>query len=234
MMMTKTVKLLPIVMSSVLMALLSACGGGGGNPGPTSYQVSATAGTGGTISAASATVNAGGTTAFTVTANSGFAINGVTGCGGTLSGNTYITGVINGACTVTASFIAQYTVPAAAGTGGTVSPASATVNAGATTTFTVMPNDGYAVSSITGCGGSLTGGTYTTGTINANCTVTVSFSAAFTWVSGSNTADANGVYGTQGVATPGNVPGATRSDHLDRCRGRSVGVWRLRGGRRDS
>jgi hypothetical protein len=199
-MMTKAVKLLPIAMFCVPIALLSACGGGGGTPGPTSYQVSATAGAGGTISPASAIVNAGGTSTFTVTANSGYATSGVTGCGGTLSGNTYTTGAINGACTVTANFIAQYTVTAAAAAGGTVSPASATVN--------VALNSGYAISSITGCGGSLTGDTYTTGTINANCTVAVSFSAAFTWVSGSNTVDANGVYGTQGVAAPGNVPGA--------------------------
>ncbi len=31
---------------------------------------------------------------------------------------------------------------------------------------------------------------------------------AFTWISGSNTADAKGVYGTQGVAAPSNTPGA--------------------------
>jgi hypothetical protein len=50
-------------------ALLSACGGGGsGSSGNfvTTYQVNATAGTGGTISPATATVNAGSTTTPTV------------------------------------------------------------------------------------------------------------------------------------------------------------------------
>src|SRR5215469_826291 len=209
--MTRALELFPIGVACMAIALLSACGGGGsGNPSSsvTTYQVSATAGTGGTILPASATVNAGSTTTLALTANNGYAISSVTGCGGTLSGNAYTTGTINASCNVTASFIAQYAVTASAGAGGTISPARATVNAGATTTFTVTPNSGFAVSSITGCGGSLAGTLYTTGTINAACTVTVSFAAAFTWVSGSSTADANGVYGTQGVAAASDVPGA--------------------------
>jgi hypothetical protein len=142
--MTKAVKLLPIVMSCVPIALLSGCGGGGGTPNPggsgsvTSYQVSATAGTGGTITPASATVNAGGTTTFTVTPKTGYVLSGFTGCGG----------------------------------------------------------------------GSLAGTTYTTGTINAACTLTASFAAAFTWVSGSSTPDTSGVYGIQGVAAATNMPGS--------------------------
>jgi N-acetylneuraminic acid mutarotase len=167
------------------------------------------AGAGGTISPTSATVNAGSTTTLTVTASNGYAINGVTGCGGTLSGNTYTTGTISAACTVTATFVVQYTVTAEAGVGGTISPASTTVNAGGTTTFTVTPKTGYIVSGFTGCGGgSLVGTTYTTGTVNADCTLTAGFAAAFTWVGGSNTPGASGVYGTQGVAAATNVPRA--------------------------
>jgi N-acetylneuraminic acid mutarotase len=171
------------------------------------YAVTATAGTGGTISPASATVNAGGTTTLTVTPSSGYAISSVTGCGGTLSGSTFTTGTINASCAVTASFLAQYTVSSTGGAGGTITPASATVNAGGTTTLTVTPKSGYTVTSVTGCGGSLAGTAYTTGTINAACTVTASFAAAFTWVSGSSTTDATSVYGTQGVAAATNVPG---------------------------
>jgi N-acetylneuraminic acid mutarotase len=104
--------------------------------------------------------------------------------------------------------VTTYAVSATAGSGGSISPASATVNAGGATTFTVTPNSGYAITSVVGCGGSLSGKTYTTGATNANCAVMASFSAAFTWVSGSNTADANGIYGTQGVAASSNVPGA--------------------------
>lgn len=101
-----------------------------------------------------------------------------------------------------------YQVSATAGAGGAISPANATVNAGGTTTFTLTPKSGYTVSGVTGCGGTLAGSTYTTGVINAACTVTASFAGAFTWVGGSNTTDAPGVYGTQGVTAPTNVPGA--------------------------
>jgi hypothetical protein len=172
------------------------------------YAVTATAGAGGTISPASTIVNAGSTTMLTLTANAGYVIGSVTGCGGTLSGNTYTTGTINANCAVTASFIAQYTVKGSAGAGGTISPASTIVNAGGTTTFTLTPNSGYVVGSVTGCGGSLVGTSYTTGTINAACTVTASFAAAFTWVSGSSSTGATSVYGTRGVAAATNVPGA--------------------------
>jgi len=214
--MTKAWKSYSTVVICVLITLSSACGGGGGgsggsgNPPPsaTTYQVSATAGTGGSISPASATVNAGGTTTFTVTADTGYVISSVTGCGGTLTGNTYTVGAVNTGCTVTASFLAQYTVTASAGAGGAISPASTAVNAGGTTTFTVTANTGYLVGGMTGCSGTLSGNTYTTGAITANCAVTASFSAVFTWFGGSITPGAVGVHGTQGVPSVMNFPGA--------------------------
>ena len=110
--------------------MLAACGGGssGNSTGATTYSLSATAGSGGSISPSAATVNAGGTATFTVTPSTGYTISGVAGCGGALSGNTYTTGTINASCTVTAAFIpAQYVVRAAAGIGGAVSPSSAIV-----------------------------------------------------------------------------------------------------------
>jgi Rieske Fe-S protein len=51
------------------------------------------------------------------------------------------------------------------------------VDAGATAQFTVTPNSGYQIASVTGCGGNLSGTTYTTGPITANCTVSASFDA---------------------------------------------------------
>ncbi|HEY1889447.1 MAG TPA: kelch repeat-containing protein [Steroidobacteraceae bacterium] len=104
--------------------------------------------------------------------------------------------------------VTTYTVNIPVATGGTVSPVTFVVAAGGTATFTVTANSGYVVSSVSGCGGSLSGNTYTTGAINANCVVTASFSAAFTWVAGPNTTDATGVYGTPGVAAAANVPGS--------------------------
>lgn len=143
---------------------------------PTTYLVSTNAGTGGSIGPSSSTVNSGAIAAFTVTPNSGYGISTVTGCGGTLSGSTYTTAPIGGACTVSATFaINTYTVTAIAGTGGTISPGTRTVNHNATTTFTVSPAQNFGIASVSGCGGSLSGNTYTTGSITAACTVTASF-----------------------------------------------------------
>ena len=82
--------------------------------------------------------------------------------------------------TCTATFtLNSYTVTALAGTNGRISPASQTVGHDATTTFTVTPNTGY-IGTATGCGGTLTGTTYTTGPITGPCTVTASFARAYT------------------------------------------------------
>ncbi len=75
-----------------------------------------------------------------------------------------------------------WTVIATAGAGGGISPASATVQEGESATFTVVPESGYAVASVTGCNGSLSGDTYTTGPVGADCTVTASFTVSTTGV----------------------------------------------------
>jgi len=146
------------------------------------HTVTAVVGTpSGTITPPSATVNDGATTAFTVTANPGFHITTVTGCGGSLAANTYTTGPITADCTVTANFAADtvtHTVTAVVGTpSGTITPPSATVNDGATTAFTVTADAGFHIDTVTGCGGSLAANTYTTGPITADCTVTANFAA---------------------------------------------------------
>lgn len=69
-----------------------------------------------------------------------------------------------------------WTVSATAGAGGSIDPASRTVNAGSTATFTVTPDTGYSIGTVSGCGGSLVGNTYTTGAITGACPVAASFS----------------------------------------------------------
>jgi hypothetical protein len=146
---------------------------------PVNHLVSASAGTGGSISPTSRTVAQGSTTTFTVTANSGFTANRPTGCGnGSWVGNTYTTAAITGACTVNATFTAapvNHLVSASAGTGGSISPTSRTVAQGSSTTFTVTANPGYQIKTATGCSGGLTGNIFYTGTVNSACTVTVEF-----------------------------------------------------------
>ena len=75
--------------------------------------------------------------------------------------------------------INAYTVSTSAGANGSISPTSATVGYGATTSFTITPNSNYAINTVTGCGGTLSGSTYTTGAITSSCTVTATFSSVY-------------------------------------------------------
>ncbi|WP_018234356.1 InlB B-repeat-containing protein [Thioalkalivibrio thiocyanodenitrificans] len=91
------------------------------------YTVSASAGTGGSISPASQLVEYGDTADFTVSINAGYSLDAVTGCAGSLDGSTYTTGAISEDCSVSASFDAnEYTLSFDA-QGGTVQPSWKTV-----------------------------------------------------------------------------------------------------------
>jgi streptogramin lyase/photosystem II stability/assembly factor-like uncharacterized protein len=145
------------------------------------YTVTPSAGTGGTISPDTPrTVNYNATTSFTITPNTGYSISSVTGCGGTLIRDTYTTGAIVADCTVLATFASNtttYTVTPSAGSGGSISPSfPQTVSYNSTASFTVTPDTDYHITSVTGCGGSLAGNTYTTGPITSDCTVSATFS----------------------------------------------------------
>ena len=92
--------------------LISACGGSTDDSDlvPLNFTITATAGSGGTISPATLSVQQGATASFVVNANEGFIIDAVTGCGGSLAQDgTYTTAAITAACSVTASFLAQST-----------------------------------------------------------------------------------------------------------------------------
>jgi hypothetical protein len=155
----------------------------------TKHRVTASAGPGGSISPASVEVNTGATTTFTVTPNAGYTAV-ASGCGGSLSGNTFTTGPVTSACTVNVSFNAQsHRVSVTAGANGSVSPAYRDVLQGQSASFSVTPNAGYTAAA-SGCGGSLSGNTYTTGAVTSACTVNVSFNAQSHRVS--VTAGANG------------------------------------------
>ena len=204
-------RLLRIVISGAAVACLSACGGGGGSSTPeaTSYQVTATAGTGGTILPAGATANAGGTTTLTVTPMAGYVASGVTGCGGTLSGNTYTTGTINSNCTVTANFAAAFTWISGPNTGngrgiyGSQGVAAATNMPGPRDKAAAW-TDKSGQQWLFGGEGYDSDGTF--GELNDLWEYSPS-SGEWTWVGGSNTVNATGVYGTQGMSAKTNVPG---------------------------
>lgn len=144
---------------------------------PQSYTVSTSVGAGGSMTPTSRTVSHGQTTSFTLSPNSGF-VALVSGCGGSLNGNTYTTGAITANCTVSAQFSNQAVrVSAVAGANGSINPAYRDIQRGQSTTFTLAPNSGYRASA-TGCNGTLSGNTYTTGAVETPCTVTASFSLA--------------------------------------------------------
>jgi hypothetical protein len=152
------------------------------------YAVSFSAGSGGRISPSTVqNIPAGGNVSATITPDFGFRLTNVTGCGLIFFGgpaitgpSTYTTGAINANCTISASFTAlpTFTVTASAGSGGSISPTSRTVPQGATGSFVVSASSGFEIASVSGCGGSLSGITFTTGAITAACTVFASFRVA--------------------------------------------------------
>lgn len=99
------------------------------------------------------------------------------GWGGACSGMGTCSLSMDAAKNVTAMFaINSFTVTPSAGANGTITPSTPqTLNYNGTTSFTVTPSSGYSISSVSGCGGTLSGNTYTTGAITGNCTVTAGF-----------------------------------------------------------
>jgi len=94
-------------------------------------------------------------------------------------------------CTATFSLI-RYPVSTWAGAHGSISPAVRQVLYGATARFTVTPETGYSAS-VTGCGGSLSGNTYTTGLITAACAVRATFVPQVTVAATDNVATEKGL-----------------------------------------
>lgn len=162
------------------------CNGGSSTGGTSTLTVQRTGN--GTVTSSPGGINCGNTcqasfsagTQVTLTATpaSGYAFSG---WGGVCSGSSTTCAVTMDANkAVTASFMQSvsqtFVVTPVAGTGGSIAPSTPQqVAQGATTSFTVTPDSGYGINSVTGCGGSLNGNVYTTGPISANCTVTASF-----------------------------------------------------------
>jgi len=76
--------------------------------------------------------------------------------------------------------VSGFTVTTNASSGGSVSPSTRTVSSGNTTTFTITANTDYNINFVSGCGGSLSGTTFTTAAITADCSVKADFSYKYT------------------------------------------------------
>ena len=141
------------------------------------FSITVTSGSGGSISPSSASVIYGGGQTFSIIPNAGYYVADVKVDGldqGAITSYTFSN--VTAAHSISATFANTYTVTPSAGSGGSISPSTAqTVNYDGTTSFTVTPNTGYSISSVTGCGGNLSGNIFTTGQITCNCTVSAAF-----------------------------------------------------------
>ena len=105
---------------------------------------------------------------------------------------------------------ATHSVSPSAGAHGRILPDTPQlVDNGATQPFAIVPDTGYAINSVSGCGGQLAGSVYRTGPVQADCTVAATFVAAGTQHVVTPQA---GAHGQIAPGTPQNVAdGATTS-----------------------
>jgi hypothetical protein len=159
------------------------------------FTIIATAGAHGSITPSGTTaVNFGSSQTYTITPDTGYTVADVLVDGASVGPATSYTLVnVTANHTISATFkSAAFTVTPSAGANGSISPGTPqTVNYNATASFTVTPTTGYSVASVSGCGGILTGSTYATGPIMADCTVSATFGPAYK-ISGT-VKNANGV-----------------------------------------
>ncbi|HQH83689.1 MAG TPA: fibronectin type III domain-containing protein, partial [Syntrophorhabdus sp.] len=117
----------------------------------TTYTITASAGTGGTISpTGTVTVSRNASRSFTITPSTGYSIDRVIVDGSSVGAvSTYTFSNVTANHTISASFKADtttYTITASAGTGGTISPTgTVTVSRNASRSFTITPSTGYSI-----------------------------------------------------------------------------------------
>jgi hypothetical protein len=168
--------------------------------------VTASAGTGGSISPTGATsVNYGANQTYTITPSTGYSVAAVTVDGASVGAvTTYTFSNVVANHTIAATFVAQTsTVTASAGTGGTISPTGTTsVNYGANQTYTITPSTGYSVASVTVDGASVGAITaYTFSNVTANHTITATFVAQTPINDSSTVSDSTGTDSTTQTVT---------------------------------
>ena len=150
----------------------------------TTYTITASAGTGGTISpTGTVTVSRNASRSFTITPSTGYSIDRVIVDGSSVGAvSTYTFSNVTANHTISASFKADtttYTITASAGTGGTISPAgTVTVSRNASRSFTITPSTGYSIDRVIVDGSSVGAvSTYTFSNVTANHTISASFKA---------------------------------------------------------
>lgn len=123
-------------------------------------------------------VAVGSTVVYTLTPGAGYVPVVSGNCPGVLAGNTYTVGPVAGNCTAQFDF-SNIVVTSSTGANGTVSPLGGSgVVSGGQLVYNLTPAPGFVPRVATGgsaCGGTLSGNTFTTSPVAANCTVDVTF-----------------------------------------------------------
>jgi hypothetical protein len=119
------------------------------------FNITVTQGANGVISPGNTTVNYGATPSFTITPSTGYSIASITADGGSVavtspSGQTYQFSAVSAAGSLTATFaINTFNITVTQGANGVISPGNTTVNYGDNQTFSITPNAGYSLASLT-------------------------------------------------------------------------------------
>ena len=125
-----------------------------------------------------------------------------------LSGMTYIDREGDRGLLVTASFaINRFTVTAKAGDHGSIDPSGAqTVNYHDAVSFTVTPDKGYRIASLSGCGVQLSeGNIYTTEPVTGDCTVEAAFAKDIFTATVLKSGNGNGTIAGSGMICDGDT-----------------------------
>jgi hypothetical protein len=152
--------------------------------GGTNFTITASAGSGGSISpSGTVTVNQGGNQTFTITSSSGFNVSSVMVDGTNVGAVTsYTFSNVQAAHTISAAFapVPTFAITASAGSGGSISPSgSVAVPQGGNQSFTITPNAGFTVSSVTVDGtniGAVTSYTFTN--VQGSHTISAAFQSS--------------------------------------------------------
>ncbi|WP_421252357.1 ImpA family metalloprotease [Aeromonas sp. 600724] len=177
------------VLTPLLALLITGCGGGDGEQEetpirppvtPNYFEASSQSSAGGQLNPTSLRLAAGEQGRFSVQADSGYLLTGISGCDGTLDGLTYTTGPMRSDCQISASFTQEsaavyFNATTQASQGGALSPDALRLNADEQGRFTVQPESGFVLTQIAGCEGTLTGNTYTTAPMRADCQISARF-----------------------------------------------------------
>lgn len=160
-------------------------GGGGGETSVGNYTfftITASAGTGGSINpSGTTTLVKGDSKTFTITPNAGYRVSGMLVDGAPVEPvPTYTFSNVALSHTISVKFVAIFNITASAGTGGSISPSGTTaLVAGSSQTYTITPNTGYKISSVTVDGASVGAvSTYTFSDVAAAHSISVTFASA--------------------------------------------------------